>query len=361
MIIGGREIGIGRDPYVIAEIGVNHDGDVGRALQLIEAARTAGADAVKFQFFETDRLMSSEAKLAAYQRTAGEVDPVQMLRRLELRFGELRRCVEHAKSLRLGAIVSVFSFELVDLVAGFGVDALKSASPDVINKPLLREMVGTGLPMIVSTGAAELDEVERAVGWIADADASAMQRLALLQCVSAYPTRCGCEAFAGIGALGRLCPVTGYSDHTSGVSSGADAVGGFGAAVLEKHLTYDTRAAGPDHAASLDGPAFAEYARRARLAGPVRAVVSAGGEKRVLECELDVRDVSRQSVVSRREIVPGEVIGADALTVKRPGGGLEPWELDGLVGKVARRSIAADVRVERGDFAAEAAAVERVA
>lgn len=338
--VGGRGAGV----YVIAEIGVNHDGDVGRALGLVEEAARVGADAVKFQYFEAELLVGDGAGgLAEYQRAAGECDAKAMLGRLELSIDGLAMCIERAEAVGVASMVSVFSAEHVGAVAMLGCDALKSASTEIVNKGLLGAMAGTGLPMVVSTGASELGEVERAAGWLGgdgEGDGGVYQRLGLMQCVSSYPVPAGQDGMEGIGALyfATGLPV-GYSDHTTGVRTGAHAVSRWGAVMLEKHLTYDRGAAGPDHAASLDPSRFAEYVRHAR--GVERCGYVAGGEKRVLACEREVRAKSRQSVVVVRDVAAGGVIGVGDVGVRRPGTGIEAWRMGEVVGRVAARGLRA--------------------
>src|SRR5690606_32395858 len=222
MKIRDRHIGPDHPPYVIAEIGVNHDGSVDRAIELVEAADRARADAVKLQLFRTDLLMSRAAKLAAYQKAAGETDPLAMLRRLELSADQMLPIMERAHDLGLHAIVTVFSVELVEEAervrdAYGGWDAYKSASPDIVNRPLLDALSSTGRPVIVSTGASDMNEVERAVGWLDGAH----DRLALLQCVSSYPVPEGQDGLGGIRALRARfedLPI-GYSDHTDTIAT----------------------------------------------------------------------------------------------------------------------------------------------
>lgn len=384
MKIGNRHIGLDHPPYIIAEIGVNHDGEVERALSLTDAAADAGADAVKLQFFETDRLMSKAAKLAAYQKNAGETDPIAMLRRLELTIDEMARVVDRAHERGIHAIVTVFSTELVEAAETLAWDAYKTASPDIVNRPLLEALAKTGKPMIVSTGASTLDEVVRAIEWLDDV----RDRLVVLQCVSCYPA--SELALGGIKAISHATGLpTGYSDHTEDVG-GAGAVA-YGACLLEKHITYDRKAQGPDHKASLWDAMLGEYVRMANrsvesrdntermyaarassepLTPPVfktyllsrdfRSKEEAGKafgcdtnpiEKRVLECERDVREVSRQSVVTTRAIAPGETITRDMLTIKRPGTGILAYRLDEVVGSAAKRAIEADVPVVEEDLA----------
>jgi len=339
--IGEREIGPGHAPYVIAEIGVNHDGEVGRALMLTDAAADAGADAVKLQLFETDRLMSRAAKLAAYQKNAGETDPLAMLRRLELSIDDMARVVDRAHARGIHAIVTVFSVELVEVAERLEWDAYKSASPDIINRPLLEAMADTGKALIVSTGASELDEVTRAAGWLE----GIRDRLAFLQCVSSYPAPE--RALGGIAAIHRATGLpTGYSDHTPDIDTGAVAAA-LGACVLEKHLTYDRLAQGPDHAASLEPKGMAAYVRAARA---VRCPKPEGaGAKGVLVCERDVREVSRQSLVSTRVLREGDVLTREMLTIKRPGAGMPPYMLSEMIGRRVVRVVEMDVPIVRED------------
>lgn len=388
MRIGNQDIGINHPPYIIAEIGVNHDGDVERALSLTDAAAEAGADAIKLQFFETDRLMSKAAKLAAYQKNAGETDPIEMLRRLELTIDEMARVVERAHSKDIHAIVTVFSKELVPIAETLPWDAYKTASPDIVNKPLLEALMHTGKPMIVSTGASTMEEVIQAVDWLE----SAHDRLAVLQCVSSYPAPD--SALGGVRAL-RLqfdLPI-GYSDHTRHPSTGCSAVA-IGASVLEKHFTDDCKRLGPDHAASLHWSQLKFYCDNARPAIVERAgyelviqtPYSADGdqtveeygdlpdhlfdiinnsehgrlgammaieystEKRILDSEQDVRTVSRQSVVSTQDIPVGTTISRDMLTIKRPGTGILACDLEAVIGCTTTQPIEADVPINATDL-----------
>jgi len=368
MKIGSREIGEGQPPYVIAEIGVNHDGSAARALELTRLAADAGADAVKFQLFEADRLMSRAAKLAAYQKASGESDPIEMLRRLELTIDELGACVAEAHRLGVHAIVSVFSVELVEVAQRQPWDAYKTASPDIINRPLLEALASTGRPLIVSTGASTMEEIRRAVAWL---DAS-RSRLAVLQCVSSYPTPFEHAELGGITALREALPglTIGYSDHTPDDSTGLEAVR-LGACILEKHFTDDTRAKGPDHAASMDPRGMWVYVQNARAGAWLPRVETAGltseladtvrvaltpppgvvSVKRVLPIEQDVRTVSRQSLTTTRSLAAGHALTREDLTIKRPGTGLPPHALAAVLGKRLTREVKADMPVCRDDLA----------
>ena len=341
MRIGQRTIGTNEPPYIVAELGVNHDGSPARAQELVEAAREAGADAVKVQWFETDRLLSRAARLARYQRGSGADDPVTMLQSLQLDAGSLAGIAEFAAGLGLHTVATLFSVEHVETAASIGFDAFKTASPDVINRPLIESLIATGRPLLVSTGAATLPEIQAASDWLGD------HPHVLLHCVSAYPTPDASAALAGRAAMCQVnAHALGYSDHTTAVDTGALAVAS-GARLLEKHLTYDRGARGPDHATSLAPPEFAQYVRLARRAwqmlGPPR--------KCVLDIERDVREVSRQSLTSRMHLPAGHVLAAEELTIKRPGTGIAPWRLAETVGRRLAKPVGADMPLHDEDLA----------
>jgi N,N'-diacetyllegionaminate synthase len=376
MHIASRPVGSQQPPYIIAELGVNHDGSVERAIELTKACAHAGANAIKLQLFDARMLMSRASVLAAYQRSAGESDPIAMLQRLQLSIEQMAPVVQAAHALRLHAIVTVFSVELVEQAERLPWDAYKTASPDIVNKPLLDELAKTGKPIIVSTGASTLQEVGRALSWLR----ACRGRLAVLQCVSSYPAAMELAELGGIAALQDIFdgPV-GYSDHTQAIETGAMAVVG-GACMLEKHVTHDRAAVGPDHAASLTPEMFHDYrvlAHRAmqhcfpmadRGGGGIvtphagddisghdmveamrDALANVPKVKRVLEIEQDVRRVSRQSVVSVRALPAGHVVRREDVTVKRPGTGLAAYELEQVVGRRLERAVEGDMPLVRED------------
>jgi N,N'-diacetyllegionaminate synthase len=360
MRIAARQIGQGPPPapvYVIAELGVNHDGSPQRARELVELAADHGADAVKFQLFRADLLMGRAARLATYQAAAGEQDPLAMLRRLELSPADLRPLVARAHELGLAAIVTVFSEPLVAEAELMDWDAYKTASPDIVHRPLLEALAKTGKPLIVSTGASTLEEVRRSAAWLH----SARDRLAFLQCVSCYPTR---REAASIRAMEAIAAATGspvgYSDHTHETDTGAVAAN-LGATILEKHFTYSKSAAGPDHSASLEPAEFRAYATMARDESSLRAWMGdrvpisedprwGPPEKRILDCERDVRRVSRQSITAARDLRAGETLQRQDITFKRPGTGLEPWQLEHIIGRPLLRDVGFDQPLTANDF-----------
>jgi sialic acid synthase SpsE len=341
MRIGRREITRDAPPYVIAELGVNHDGSVERAMDLVRLAAAGGASAIKLQLFDADRLLSRASVLATYQAAAGESDPFDMLRRLQLTAPQMRPVIEQAHAHELEAIVTVFSVELVHEAERLSIDAFKTASPDIINRPLIERLMSTGKPLFLSTGAATIDEVREATGWLG------VHPHVLMQCVSAYPAPDETASLAARHALSDINPnALGYSDHTTSIDTGALAVAS-GASVLEKHLTHDRSATGPDHAASLDGPGFAEYVRLVHRAWRMLG----RREKSVLPIEADVRRLSRQSLTSARPIAAGHVITPADIAIKRPGVGLPPSLFHDIVGRRTVRSIDADMPIVEDDLA----------
>ncbi len=373
MRIGSRPIGPGHPVYIIAELGVNHDGSPQRALDLTDAAADAGADAVKLQFFRADLLMSRACRLAAYQRDAGESDPLAMLRRLELPLDAMAAVIDRAHTRGMHAIVTVFSDTLVPEARQLPWDAYKTASPDLVNLPLLEALADTGAPLILSTGAATADEVRASLSWFSPSVRD--EHLALLQCVSSYPAAPENASLGGMVELAAMHdgPI-GYSDHTDAHDTGALAAG-LGACILEKHLTYDRSAPGPDHRASLDPAGFAHYAVKVRQTAPragdlrrhrmslkfMRGDLGADPrlgppQKRLLDCELDVRSVSRQSLVAARDLPAGHTLTRADLAIKRPGTGLEPFRIREILGRPLARAVAADTPLTAADVALQAAA-----
>lgn len=339
MTISGRTLGVGHPVFVIAEIGVNHDGSVQRALELVEQAARAGADAVKLQVFSAAALMHSGARFAEYQKErCDDADPARMLKRCELSDIELVRVVEEIEGKRMVAMATPFSPADVPRIEQLGLGAVKIASPDLVNRPLLESCAKLGQPLLVSTGAATMEEVGESVRWLRDWHAP----FALLHCVSSYPTRTG-EAHLGWmqEMADRFDVPIGYSDHTTELLAGALAVAA-GACIIEKHLTYDPDAAGPDHAASAGPQEFEQYVRSIRLAERMLG----GGGKRVLEAEQDVRTVSRQSLVLTRGLIGGQEILEGDLTVQRPGTGIPAAKVREVVGRRVRQAVVAGTMLQ---------------
>ncbi|MDB5295831.1 MAG: N-acylneuraminate-9-phosphate synthase [Phycisphaerales bacterium] len=333
--IAGRLIGPGRPTFVVAEIGVNHDGDVQKAIKLVKVAAACGADAVKLQVFRATTLMHPEAGFARYQkdRVTDAADPIEMLRKYELSREDLRAIVRAIVEAKLLPLATPFSPADVDTLALLRVPAIKVASPDLVNRPLLAEVLRLGKPVLASTGAATMDEVRAAAGYLSAAGA----KFALLHCVSDYPVDPADAQLSWIGELARAFDVpVGYSDHTTHPMAGALAAAA-GACVIEKHLTLDRADRGPDHAASADPQQFERYVRYVREADALRGAPG----KRVLDCERDVRTTSRQSLVTRRSLAAGDTFRAEDLTVQRPGTGVSAERWADVIGRTASRAVPA--------------------
>jgi N,N'-diacetyllegionaminate synthase len=343
MNIGGRTISPAHPTLVIAEIGVNHDGSLDRALELVHHAKEAGADAVKLQVFRGRTLMHPSAAFAEYQKGRTDAaDPIAMLERYELDDAALMRVVEEIRRVGLLPLATPFSLEDVPRVAALDLPAVKIASPDVVNYPLLKQVARLGRPMLLSTGAATHEEVDRATQWLDAWQAS----FALLHCISAYPVADRHANLCWIRELAErcACPV-GYSDHTTNDWAGALAVAG-GACIVEKHLTYDRNAVGPDHSASADPHGFTQYVLNIRTAELLRGQPG----KRVLDVEQDVRQVSRQSLVTTRDLPEGYTLADADLKVQRPAGGIPASTLPTTVGKRLKRPVPAGTMLTPNDL-----------
>jgi N-acetylneuraminate synthase/N,N'-diacetyllegionaminate synthase len=337
--IFGRQIGIEEPSLVIAEIGVNHDGSVARALELVEIAARGGADAVKLQIFRAQSLMHPSSSFAQYQKPQSrESGPAEMLRKYELSSGDVGRVVEKIRRHGMMPLATPFSTSDVATIAELNLPAVKIASPDLVNRPLLMRAAQLGNPLLISTGAANMQEVQEAVQWLREWGAA----FVLLHCVSSYPTPDADANLCWIGELATRFEVpVGYSDHTAEMLSGALAVAA-GACVIEKHLTYDRSAAGPDHAASAAPAEFAEYVRLIRLASQLRGKSG----KRVLPAEADVRRVSRQSLVLCRALRAGESLRREDLIVQRPGTGIPAAMSEQMVGRKILRALEAGTMLQ---------------
>lgn len=343
MRIGRRLVGPPGFVYVIAEAGVNHDGDPGVARGLILAAAEAGADAIKFQVFSADRLVTRDAPAADYQQKAGQgTSQHAMLRRLELSHASFAELADLAREKDIEFLATPFSIEDLRFLVSIRVAAIKLASTDIVNVPLLEAAAATGLPVIASTGAAELDEVGGAVRCF---DRPGAGPLALLHCVSSYPTPENQVNLTAIATLGGLFGrVAGFSDHSESIMMGAYATAA-GARIIEKHFTLDRRRPGPDHAFSLEPKALAEYVHHIRHA----STLLGDGHVGPTDAQREVRRLSRPSLVAGRAIEIGEVIDRSMLAVKRPGTGISPVELDKLIGRRVVRRIAADAMLSWND------------
>lgn len=334
---GSRQVGEGQPCFVIAEAGVNHNGSLALACRLVDAARSASADAVKFQTFRADKLVAASAPKADYQarQTGTAESQLEMVRALELSHADFRELKAYCDAQGIIFLSTPFEEESADFLWELGVPLFKVPSGEITNLPFLAYLARKGRPLIVSTGMSHLSEVAAAVDCIW---AHGHPPLALLQCVSNYPTQ---PADANLLAMRTLreafqVPV-GYSDHTLGTEIAVSAVA-LGASVIEKHFTLDRNLPGPDHKASLEPAQLAELVRS------IRSVESAlgSGLKVPAVSEANTAAVARKSLVAATRLTEGTVLTRAQVAVKRPGTGLSPALLEQILGRRVRRDVAAD-------------------
>lgn len=339
--IAHHSVGPGNPTFVVAEIGVNHDGSVDRALELVRHARRSGACAIKLQLFEASRLVHRNTPTASYQQSnCGAQDQTALLERYQLSVDDVERIIDASRVAGITAIATPFSREDVFVIEQLGLPAIKIASPDLVNKPLLERCAATKKPMLISTGAATIEEIELCIEWLRGWRCE----FALLHCVSSYPTPPADAQLGWIDDLRKRFNVPiGYSDHTTEPMSGALAVA-CGACIVEKHLTWSRFAEGPDHAASADPHQFELYVNAIRTAELLRGQ----GARQVLPIEQDVRRLSRQSLVVAQTIAAGERIETSRLTIQRPGTGILARDIDAVAGRVARTDLPAGTILEWG-------------
>lgn len=337
--IGGRSVGIGEPVLVIAEAGVNHDGRLDVALELVDAAAQSGADAVKFQTFVASALAVADAPLARYQRErAGNVRRQRdMLEQMCLSVDSwsiiVARCAAHG----LLFLSTAFDLASAMLLERLGMPAFKVASSEVTNLPFLRALGRRGKPLLLSTGMATLGEVGDAVQVLRDTGAP----IVLLHCVSGYPTPAEQANVRAIDTLRSAFGVpVGYSDHCLGLDASLAAVAR-DACLLERHLTLDRTRSGPDHAMSLEPDELRELVRRVRAT----EAMLGDGRKVAQPAERDTRAVARRSIVAARALKTGERLTVDALAIKRPGDGLAPASLARVLGARLARPLAQDEKL----------------
>ena len=322
--------------FIIAEAGVNHNGDIDIAKQLVDKAYEAGADAIKFQTFKSENLVTEHAPKAEYQKeTTGDGSQFAMLKKLELSIEDHIILKKYCEEKGIMFISTPFDFESVDLLEKIDVPLYKVSSGDLTNLPLLNYIANKNKPIILSTGMANLGEVEEAINTIYE---TGNNKLILLHCTSNYPT-----AYEDVNLRAMLTmqeafklPV-GYSDHTIGIEVPIAAVT-LGAKVIEKHFTLDRKMEGPDHRASLE-----PYELK-MMVNSIRNIEIAMGDgiKRCNKSEEKSKFVSRKSIVAKHDIKKGQVITQDLIVYKRPASGLPPKFVKYILGKKARAEIRKD-------------------
>ena len=328
---------------IIAEAGVNHNGNIELAKQLIDAAADAGANLVKFQTFNADRQVTRTAQKASYQMqtTDGNESHYEMLRRLELTDVMHHELISHCAARNISFFSTGFDIESVDLLMSLGQDQFKIPSGEITNLPYLRHIGQLGKTAFLSTGMATLGDIEAAIDVLEQAG-TARAQITVLHCTTEYPTpmnEVNLRAMQSIHAAFGVA--VGYSDHTQGIEVAIAAVA-MGATVIEKHFTLDRNLPGPDHKASLEPEELKS------MVAAIRNIEVALGDgiKRLTPSEARNKPVARKSLVASQAIKAGEVFSAQNITTTRPGTGISPMRWDEIIGRTALRDFAADELIE---------------
>lgn len=356
-----------RRTYIIAEAGVNHNGSLDMAKKLVEVAAESGADAVKFQTFKADTLVSRSAPKAEYQTKTTDTAESQyeMIRKLELDEHAHETLIEHCLTCNIQFLSTPFDLESVDLLAGrFNLPCIKIPSGDITNAPLLLKIAQTGKPAILSTGMSTLGEIEDALGVLAfgylgkvspsieafrlaycsaGGQAALKEKITLLHCTTEYPAPVEDVNLKVLDTLKSAFDLrVGYSDHTEGITVPIAAVAR-GAVVIEKHFTLDRTLPGPDHTASLEPTELKQMVTAIRVVEQTLG----SGRKHPTPSELKNMRVARKSLVATCAMSAGESFTAEHLAVKRPGNGLSPMHYWELLGQKVSRGLGVDEVIER--------------
>ncbi|MDQ2147694.1 N-acetylneuraminate synthase [Alcaligenaceae bacterium C4P045] len=328
---------------IIAEAGVNHNGDLDLAKKLVQAAADAGADLVKFQSFNASKIISKSAPKADYQKNT--TDPVEsqyeMVRKLELSHSDHLELIDECRKCGIGFFSTAFDHESFDMLVDLGIKLVKVPSGELTNLPFLRYVSRHGYPLILSTGMASIGEIDAALE-VVESAGTPRSNVTLLHCTTEYPAPMQDVNLRAMDSLrSAFRTAIGYSDHTQGIEISVAAVA-LGASLIEKHFTLSRSMAGPDHQASL------EPAELAALVKSIRNVEAALGDglKRPSPSEIKNKAIARKSIVASRPIGAGEKFSEDCLSTKRPGTGISPMRWDDVVGRVARRDFAEDELIE---------------
>ena len=345
--INDRPIGPGHPPFVIAEAGINHNGEVAKALAMVAVAHAAGADAIKFQTFKAAEFVGDPGQTYTYRSQGREVTEsmLEMFRRCELSRAEWFAIKTECQRLGIAFLSTPQNRSDLDLLLEIGIGAVKIGSDDFTNLPLLKSYATTGLPLILSCGMADLGEVYRALESVGALDG---HPTVLLLCTSQYPTPPEDVNLRKLATLQAAFPMltVGFSDHTQGPLASSVAIA-FGAAVFEKHFTLDHDLPGPDHWFSEDPEGLATWVAAIRQSQRLLGSATV----RPTAAERSMRQIARRSVVALRAITAGETFAPDNIALRRPGTGLPPEMFEAVVGGTATRSLARGEPLQLGDVA----------
>ena len=327
--------------YIIAEAGDNHNGDFNTALKLVDVAKRAGADCVKFQTFVTEEIISKYAEMAEYQKknTGKEESQFEMVKRLELSFDEFRKIKEYCDRVGIQFLSTPFDLKSVDFLNELGVPFFKIPSGEITNYPYLIKIAHTGKPVVMSTGMCEPDDILAAINVL---EKNGSGEITLLHCNTEYPTPLKDVNLYAMRTMKKMFgKKVGYSDHTKGIEVPVAAVA-LGACVIEKHFTLDKNMPGPDHKASLEPDELGRMVKNIRNI----EIALGDGVKRVSESERKNIAIARKSIVARRNIQEGEILTEENLAVKRPGTGINPMQWMEVLGTRAVRDFKEDELIE---------------
>lgn len=331
--------------FIIAEAGVNHNGDIHLAKKLIDAAKQAGADAIKFQAFKTENVITKKAEKAPYQKKAtGDAETqFEMIKKLELSPADFKELAVYAKRKEIVFLASAFDIESVDLLDQLEVPLFKVASGEITNYPLLKHIVQKNKPIILSTGMADLSEIQDAVDYIRS---QGNDNIVLLHCITSYPARTDEANLKVIQTFKQKFSLpVGFSDHTLSMVIPVAAVA-LGATVIEKHFTLDKKMSGPDHQASL------EPKELTAMVNGIREVQNAlgDGQREITQNEQILKNLARRSLVAKIDIPKGVIITEGCIAEKRPGNGISPKLLPQILGRKAKMDIRQDDVLEWSMF-----------
>lgn len=338
--LGDKKVGAEEKPYIIAEAGLNHNGNIEMALELIDKASEAGCDAVKFQTYKSTSRISGKVKTNRYADTilGQEETLMEMFERLEISYEDHKKLFHHAQEKGIAIFSTPFDFESVDFLESLNVPFYKIASFDLVNLPLIRKVARTKKPVIISTGMATMGQIEEALEAV---KSEGNPNVILLHCISAYPASPEDMNLRAIETMKRVFGVpVGLSDHTLGIMTSLVAIG-VGADVIERHFTLSRSLEGPDHVLSSEPD---EIRQLCRCAG-VSTRMLGDGKKKIEACEYTAVNMQRKSLYANVDIRSGTVITPEMLAIKGPAGGLQPSYFDVVVGRTAKKDIEADLPI----------------
>jgi N,N'-diacetyllegionaminate synthase len=334
-----------RNCLIIAEAGVNHNGSIENAFRLIDAAKEAGVDFVKFQTFKAENLVSKSAKKADYQiENTGnsEESQLEMLKSLELSHDQHQLLIDYCREKNIKFFSTAFDLDSLEYLKEIGLDIVKIPSGEITNLPYLRKAAQLFSEVIISTGMSEMNEVKNAVTVFTENGVN-LDKIIILHCNTEYPTPMeDVNLKAMLHIEQELNTKIGYSDHTLGIEVPTAAVA-LGAKVIEKHFTLDRNMEGPDHAASLEPHELKAMVSAIRN---IEKAISGDGIKKPSSSEQKNIAIARKSIVAKKNIIAGEIFSEDNITVKRPGNGISPMKWDEIIGKTASQNFDEDQLIE---------------